>query len=611
MPNSSSKEEKPIKIKIKKRRLKGLFSKKEPPGKQVEDIKKEKIRKVEPPPSRVIEIKEGKKERKKIYLKTKIIGILIILFAVATTIGLYWVLIGRFTFNSYKLAKYVPSEAIFYTRIDINNLDKEMEGAKIQKISYKFSNFDKLENSFYAKINEVLDLYGLNYKTDVRPYLVDYLSLALISEKENYTLLVLAKIKEKEVVASKLERIFKEGEVQEKTYKENSFKKIISKDKKKELYFVFFEDVLVLGPSEKSIKDVIDIKQGERLSLAKSSYFKKVKRNFSQNPVAAIYLKPDETLGYLKLFYQDKLSTLPISSLVADYQTVGFSLDITDKGVKIESIALGKNEPQKNKWSLFGFLPSKQIATFYGANFRSEFLALEEDLKEKNPVVYFALKNIRQEVAKKYNFDFYEDFLDFVDKEFSLILLPKLEDKLNLAFVFRIEDRAKIEEKLKKAEDAMATYFGETYPKENKIKLEDGSEAIELLPNKEAFYFSDLKYENVAIRSIINENLKTSFSYAFYENELVLATSLEAAKVVIDAKKGNNALIKNQDFNENFNNIFSSKSQSFLYLDVPAVFTYFGIGEETIKSLSPLRNLIFTSYLRKESVFGRGLILIK
>lgn len=542
---------------------------------------------------RIIE-KSKKTDRKSFWF-----GFGVVIFGLFLGIFFSYFLFWQFFCKKDNIIRFIPEEAIFYSWID----------PSFRNALFKTGDFSNLEEDLQIKLDEVLNPYQLNFKEDLEPILGDEVALAILPDKEKAVFLGVIKLKNKDL-KSNLEKKLVTRNTKEETY---SGIKIVSplNDSASLLKFsyIFLEDYLVLSKEPSFLKNIIDVKQGKRSSLAESSKYKKFSHILPYSYSFYLFVEPDQ---FVNRFVSSEESTRYIFLKIFTFNIKEASLSLKLSGKNlimrtyINKFKEGNNYPLK----LVNYIPLKTILSFSGYNLEKEFEDLKNQLTSYNPLYLFYLTNLKEKIQKQYGLDIEDDLLSWMDKEYNLLVQSKSENEFSFGFIFQIDDIKKVQEKLAKLENVIENYYSQKYPKESNIILEDGTTAVELLPNTEAFQFKDLDFKDIKIRTISIPETFENFSYAFYGNLVVFGTAENLVMSMVDACKGENQLIKEEKLSKLYQRAFK-KSNSFFYSDPEKTLELFKAPESFRDDFNSFDNFLINWQVRKEEIFGKGFFSIK
>lgn len=610
---------KKIEIKIKKtnKKTKDIPKESLKKGPKVCDIKlnKDKTQSINRPiSSRIIQIKEEKEDSRKASKGNYFIGLgILVLFLIAGVIFYFY-------FWGYRpqMAKLIPKEAVVYSEINLDKILNEKEPEKTIHLVSKFLNYEDFLSSLKENINRlVLEKYGLDFERDVKDILGKKLAFGFLpeeSESKNrkYSGFIILQISNKEKLNEVLSRISKSSQKEIKPFRSSQINSFHFDDPGQNFYCLLIDDILVLSKSDKVIEEIISIHQNQKKSLAGFSEFKKVFRHFPQNSLFYFYTKtsdlPDNLFGLDRYLNKTADYFTPLVISLQKFENFGLSLGLENEGVVFDAFTSHQTEGSSNLVELVKELPRKTVISFSGYNLKKKFLEFQEDLNNKDPLAGFYLANLEKRIKDQYNLNIAEDLYPLLENEFQFVLLPKEGNKINFLIALKLDNPSLAREKMKKVEGAIIDYFSQINPKEQEMKLSDGSKATELLPDKNSLAFEDFKYEDTTIRSLKSPKTDFQVSYLITKDRLFFSTFQQPIKDIISSHQG---LFDERNFNRTYKKVSKGKTETIIYTNFSSLLSYLGYPEKTKNYLSPLKNLIITFSEADKGTKGSGFILIK
>lgn len=566
------------KIEIKKKGKKGESAKNfSQNGPQVSDIKintnHSNVRQKQIH-SRVIEIKEEKEIAKKPvrHKRKKIFAFSLTALGVAVVIFLAFFSLN-YLFSHDGLAKYVPADAKLYvhanTKVLLNpNNDLHFLAAKFIKPDVWQKEIEKNMTS------TVFASYGLDFDRDVKPVLSDEIGLLFLegSTKNSFAPVIVIKAKKSFQLQSFLGNIKNVKSIKERNLTVTKIKNIVFEKTNSNFSAAQIGDIIFLSREPEVIEKCAFAKQkksnfsSQANKITNAFYFDKGK-------IAQIYTTT-KTVDVLKDFLKNNLT----KNLLANLGKTRVSFVAKRDGIKMyfDGESSAKNS-KKTSLKVATFLPKKAVFSFWANDLNAEFNANRESSY---------LADFSKEVTQ-YGISAEELFAGF-SGEFGFAFLPKKDNKATYVFVSEIREQEKFNKSKEDLEKSIVTYFSKTNPKEKTFKLADGTEATELVPNKDAIKFTEKDIEGIKVKSFKDEKTSTRVN---------LAQAGEIFMLTIGPMKFNEIFIGESfsvtdNFKELYKKISGQRKSEMLYLDTKNILDFFGKSQTSQTFWQPAKNLM-------------------
>ncbi len=404
-------------------------------------------------------------------------------------------------------AALVPSDAMIFVSLENggNNFLNNESNSFLKKLEDAFwQSFVGSDNSGYV-----------NFEKDIKPWLGREVALVKKSSDMLDPFIVLFHVGSKRKALDAME------DLRGKFVGEDS-KPIEERYKGVDLFTIggeitplticYIKGYLVASQSKESVKEIIDVKNGDRSSLARHKEYRTVKNSLRK--------KDDDVFAVLRIreIMESTTSTLDVASQLfvkrlnlPEDMRLGLSFAEIDGGFRMKT-----------------FLNIARFDSVEGTNFEmAEFAPV-------NSIVYFEstnLANIIQESVPE-DVDFNRDIVSWADGPYAVAFLSQ-EDGKKSAFglIMKVDDEDVVNVKMKLVEPLIVNAF-------SKIGVTGGIE------------FLDGDYKGVNIRYISFESgLGMDLNYAVVSGKLLAATSKEAMYEMIDVARGD---VTNINDNEEF-----------------------------------------------------------
>lgn len=619
-----------IGIKITKRKKQNLKPVKD--GPHVRDIKISKNKGPAPAlketRSRIVKIKDEnligsvEEKKRKFHFKSFILGLIFILLGLSFVVILGFYFWQDFFSGQNKIIKMIPQNAVFYARADLKKFWNGSEKQNIQKLAAKFLAGGDLEKAITTFLNEkIFAQYKLEFGQDIKPQMGKEAALALIPEKkekgENLSAVLIFEINNNE----KIKEIFsnlKEAEISEISLDNVKINLISFPENKLNFYYVILDRFLVLGKNKEPLFKVAKVFQNQNLSLASFKKFRETVPFWSRNALFYSYLNFSETskeiLGESKILTKSA-NFLPLFVFLKRMESFSLSVDFDENGIYFGGFTPYKNKNSKSL-AMLDYLPNETAISFSGSDLKKEWLSFSDILKKEDPVAGFYLKNFEKKLSEEYKITLEKDIFPFIEKEFAIVLLND-GGKQNLGLILELTDQEKIKDSMKAVENAISHYYGLIYPKEKKMALADGTEAIELFPDDKSFQFKEEKFstesgEDISIKNIENPKVPNPFAFAFFDNKLIFGTSKDVVEKIISQRLGKKGLASNFELSESKKKAGAGKNvNGLVYINWAKVFETLGWSEQKRIYLEPLKNFVLVSKGKNNGTAISGFLLIK
>lgn len=517
------------------------------------DVKKEsKAKTLVPSPPKVVHLEESKKkfQKKSLFFTLFIIVISLLVLGLIIWFG--------FLARKDKIAGMIPEEAVLYVWVDIN---KKWDPS--------------LKDILTREIEELVQPYHLDFKKDILPILGNQSALALLpSIGDQLSPVLIFESNKREGFKDVLSQI--EGDLKKEIYKEYEMECMDGEDL--EECFAVFDNFFILARNPESLQKIIDAQEGTIPSLKESSNFKSTLAKLPRGTPSLIYLRPEYLPSIVSGFSENQNYISGLLTFLGIQEAKNFALVVfqNTRGLNFEGvldISFGKNFTSE----LINLVPQNVVSLISGYNLGQTYLDLKNKLADQSPLYSSLISSLEKTLKEDYNLDLEKDIISWMNREYEIIVMPRQDGLWPVACVFEFDDLDLVKEKLELVEKVITSYLAKTYPKEKEIILEDGTKAIELLPDIESYQFSDIQYEDVNIRTI--SNIDPSFSYAFLDNKLVAANHFMPVKSIISAIKfKEKRLVNQEDFKISYSKI-SQQNNGILYINIEKLSDFLGLEE--------------------------------
>lgn len=601
-------QKKQIQIKIKKSGQKGNLRKIAKDGPTMRDVKDKGLFSQRPKYSRIVEIK-GEEERKKFFIKPFLIGFFFVILGVLGEVILGFYFWQEFFKSKDRLAKMVPQETVFYAHLDLGGLWKE--NTKAKKLISKFLPFENFEKVLGNWLDsQILRSYGLEFDVDIKPYLKNEIALAVVprdkeKDKRLSSFLVI-EISDSQKFNDNLSRI-KGCQSQEDSYSNVQIFSYVCRNVNLNFSYAVLDNFYILSKNKGSIQQAIQARQNKSSLAFSKKYKKKYSKVSFRKPFVSLYFDASgvskNTWGINE--YLDKhFSLLPALGFVKQLENFIINVDLDKGGLNIKGFSTAAFQGHSLKF--INFLPKDAVIAFLGYDLKKEWSDLVAFFEKEDPVLNLYLKNFEMLLKKEYQINLEEDIYPLFEKEYGVLILPSQQ----FGIVLELKNKEETENKMKKIEYAISHHYGLIYPREEKITLADGSEAIELFSDDESFLFEEIKFENVNMKSIVNSKAKNHYTYVFFDEKLIFGTSPEVVKTIISEKLDQQGLAKNSEFSKSLKQLHQSIG-GLVYINFPKLFEMIGFSEQRKKYIAPIKNVILTLSNSRKGTAIEGFLLIE
>ncbi len=573
--------------------------------KSVGDIKQDDSRKVTKARKRVVKLERDDEEKPKKDWGKYVLGIGAVVIGVIAAAAIVYYLVSSVFFGSGELAKRAPEDASLFATIDLGTLFID-RNSSAQELLRTVPAFAAAKNGAEKKIGNLLSDANLDYSEVIR-VLGNEAAVVGLESKNELRLVVMVKaadFKQAEDLIKKLDGAynFKAEELNGVTVYETHF---VAEVNSPLWFYLSDEGVITISNSEKNIEEILNVENNKKLSLADNDTYKKVAKNFLSGSFLKVYLSP-RNLENIKYLEEDSRFSL-LRGFYNNVPDAGLSLKAEKNGLKIGTYIDQAGAGTEIRFDETSYLPREITAAVLGYNLSREFKDTKNELRNNSPTALQIVEGVEGILKRDWGIELESDVLSLLKEDYGVVLFPELEGQQNIGLVVKISDVEKSKEMMGKVEKSWQIYYAKLHPREEEITLEDGTKAIELLPDVNALSFTDLKYKEVMVRTITHKDVRQSFSYAFLDDQLCAATSLDSLKQMIDAGKTGVNLGSDESFQASFNSV-PTKGNSLYYVNIPAALE--ALGKSFGDSLT-MRNLVMTQRVSEDGIVSEGFILVE
>ena len=573
--------------------------------KSVGDIKQNDSRKVTKDRKRVVKLERDDEAKPKKDWGKYVLGIGAVGIGVIAAAAIVYYLVISVFFSSGELAKRAPEDVSLFATINLNTLLMD-SSSSAQELLRTVPAFAAAKNGAEKKIGELLSDANLEY-TEVMKVLGNEVAIVGLESKNELRLVVMLKtadLGQAEDLIKKLDEAydFKAEELNGVTVYETHF---VVEAGSPLWFYLSDEGVITISNSEKNIEEIMKVENNQKLSLADSDAYKKVAKNFLPGSFFKVYLSP-QNLENIKYLEDDSRFSL-LRGFYSNIPDAGLSLKAEKNGLKVGTYIDQAGAGTEIRFDEKSYLPREITAAVLGYNLSRELKDAKSELRNNSPAALQIVEGVEETLKRDWGMELESDVLSLLKEDYGIVLFPQDEGQQNIGLAVKVSDAEKSKEMMGKVEKSWQTYYAKLHPREEEITLEDGTKAIELLPDVNALSFTDLKYEEVLVRTITHEDVRQSFSYAFLDNQLLAATSLDSLKQMIDAGKTGVNLGSDESFQASFNSV-PSKGNSLYYVNIPVALAVLG---QSFGDTLTMKNFVMTQRVSGEGIVSEGFVLVE
>lgn len=605
MSNNKGKETR-IKITVGKARKKNNMEMGKS-GPRMNDIRKKTTDRKKMPVKNIVKIKEEKSNvltSKKYFYRGLFFVVLGIIILILISFYAYW----QFLAPQDKIADLIPEEAPLYGKVDIGKIiSNDSKNIQPEKI---ITQFDFLLNNVVQKINEEIFDFGINFTTDIEPFIGNNLAFSYIKNGGDNGFVFIVEVDDKEFAFNTLEKIEYKAVIDVENYEGIEIANIAKKDSYEKYYLTLFDNFMVLSKKRSPITSIIDTYKEKRLSLSQSQEYKKLSPFILFNKLFYLYTKPSEITELvpgndnIKIAWEvitNKINAIFLFSQAAENGLqLDLSADYRHEGSRVEKISK----------DLIESLPLETSGFIAGKNLAKDFSELKDDLISTNPALEFYYTNLVSNFEEKSRAELDDGLLNYFANEY-LVSIDYSVDKINFNFLIELSQSTKATDKIEEIEEAISNYLGNMYPKKEKMILSDGTETFELLPDKDSFKFEDMEFEGLKVRSITNPEISHNFSYVIMDNKLLASTSLGSLKNMLSARQETNKIINKRYFNYPYSKVAGWRNENIIYLNTKDLGNFLQASKNLEKYLQSIDNIILSTSSGKDKLFLKGFLYLE
>lgn len=435
-----------------------------------------------------------------------IIAILVIVLGIVGAV-IYW----KFFYNrNFTAAELLPKNTELLMNFDWRK--DSAQGKNLNDISKDLGGVTTLEGLLERMIGTRFANTDIKFREDITPWLGDELAVARLHLSARDEEVNLLSIGDEAGKTAFLEKITKESDT-ESTESVNG-RTVHSLFGTTPVAYAEVGNFVVIADKPQVVKTILQSVGGKN-NLSKAEDFKLVQRNINQDSLVRAFM---DISPFFRAPAQFGISP-EIAINLEGQARLGITLQAQPGGFATQIFVPEKqaNSETLNKFThdILGIIPN-DISGYFGANnlagFADDYINKILDfptLKEKGIT--------KESVEKDYGINFDEDLYSWMKNEYAVVYLN--QDSDDFAVIFKVDDRAATEAKLKKVEKALSGIVA-AFSKDD---------------NKGSFVFQDgPKLRDKPIRTIpLAGSSGYSLSYSFYDNYLVFGTSQAALEKIL------------------------------------------------------------------------------
>ncbi|XHU95931.1 MAG: DUF3352 domain-containing protein [cyanobacterium endosymbiont of Rhopalodia gibba] len=334
-------------------------------------------------------------------------------------------------------AVFIPKQAPVMVSLLVNPDRLE---SLAQYISFP-QNRRKSHKEFLSLEKQLLSTTGLDYQTQIRPWLGEEITLAVTSldfdhnsdngVQPGYLLAVTTKDKElakvflqssysKDAISGTSDLIFESYKGVNLIYqrhRDNPVNIRLSATAILDNFVLFANDIQIL-------RDAINSAQVRTLNLKNSPNYQEALKTITEPRIGIVYANFPALSAWL--------GNLPIPEIPEITQTLTVAFSVKSKGLVAQTALIGGSEQGEEPPALskpvgaLAYVPVNSILTAAGTNLNQLWSQIETGLANESPLQQL-LNRILVSVQEPLGLDFSEKVFPFIQGEFSLALIPSLD----------------------------------------------------------------------------------------------------------------------------------------------------------------------------------------
>lgn len=513
--------------------------------------------------------KKRKEEIKKEKRKKKIFSLtLISVLIVFTILGLFFVYSKFFIKKGFE--SFVPAENSAFFLVNINPESDQAEILK--KLGLRFGE----EKFFKNFLNDLIFPELREKKAEISDELMfgwrgNFVALGNIklSATENIPIFII-EVKNPPL-ASNFLKILEEN-LQKKGYfitSENFRGHQITKNQgPNSIAYALFDQYLLISERPDGVMKMIDTRLGRFPSLAQNKDYHLTKKKLEENKSIIFgYFDLIEFIKTLSFLEEKNINEETFDKLNIKHPVVGISFIPHEDSIEAKIYSKDYSKTKKSKKTELTFakkIPADVIFYLEGKDARPaiENLLFGQNINENDETKKALIKRAIQ-IETGLNFD--EDLLNFLDEEYTVLMLPSSSNKkIDAALIFNIKGKSNFAEKLPKLEKATIDLLNQYILKSENEKTN----------------FTDHNYQNVNYRYLnLPDKWAIDIGVGITSDYFFLATSEKASESTIDIISGRiaNTLSQNPSFKISFESLKNKFSNQLFYCDIQSLIKFMSL----------------------------------
>lgn len=510
-------------------------------------------------------------------------------------------------FSAKNIAHYLSkNETIFFSQAEL----KSLQALQLKKHFEKNPAYNPAEI-----IKRIENHTGLNFQTDLQPWLGSKIGYAVLTAKNNQThsaAVFFLQTRNKEASINALRKYLKFGN-EEVTLISSEFKKhIIYNSQKDKLAFSFLDKYMIIG-EQPALEQLIESQSDSKNRLAKSPYYITVAEKLPRKFFSFSYLNPPLAAEYLSKIVSLKSLSLAFSKPVLNlFPAVGLAVVSSPHGLYANIYAHVDKKTVKDNYlfkysenyqpALSAMLNTDDLLFFSGGtNLTSQIKRMFEVSKEIHPTAALIAEGLLRAKKTEYfgqEISLEEDLYPLFESEYAFSLFESLKKPKILA-ALKLGNPDKDQKILQKLQSKLLQLSALFEPKIQTVTLPDGTSAQEIIIPDQPAQPKQEKYLDYTIQSL---------NLAEYDKNIHLAIAGDIALISTD-----NQLLKNTL--DNLNGNIENRPDLFMQSHLRSALEKLNLQSDEI-SIINLKNLgnpdkyvPFNALVSGSTIFDDGIVI--
>lgn len=478
----------------------------------------------------------------------KTIGFLLIIVGIVVIIAM-GILVLYKMLSAPRIASLLPADqTVALIEVDTNFLNGEF--AQLRELTAGYESYSA-QNMVDTLFNE----FHIDFEKDLKPWLGSKMGVALIANSQrNHDVSEVFFIEyTDQQKAREFMDLFKMTHHEEAIEESDHHGTTIYHYKlSNNLNFFFTQHYLVISDTRQYLQSIINVMTGEQASLQTVNQYEQIANNLGNGYLAFGFINLENGLDFIRekpkynqLFGSELSMYMPLLKI---YSAAGMLVSTYKEGLKINTYTtVSKNQidnqsyfTYQNKYQgkLLKYIPENAFATFAGHNVASQLERFEQLLQETNSASRLRFKGeLNKLVTKITGSDLnYENTIAPLLKNEYLFSVNQSITNPNYLFVVEIPNKKAVEKIKNQIDTAFNNMTARANPVTQKVTLEDGTQAEEIIINFESTKKNEEDINGTIIYSFSSEEGGKSIHYVYTDAALFISTNKALLASMLNTK---------------------------------------------------------------------------